>query len=104
MSKIRHGYNNFVYAFVRQFPNLFLSHWLEKFLRDDKGNTIHWRCEDCGKPYGDATWIDVIIPDEQWVAIGMPEDGSGILCGACIIARGEKLLGVTHAHLEFKED
>jgi hypothetical protein len=59
------------------------------------------RCEDCGRPYGDPGWIDCILPDDQWLMIhpepsprtGYPE--GGILCGACMIKRAEKL---PHAH------
>jgi hypothetical protein len=101
---MRYVYNNIVFSLVRRFPNCRIIHWLEKFLYDTEGNRLHMRCQDCGRPYGDSDWIDVIISDEQWKAIGMPADGGGLLCGACIIRRGVMIPGVTHARLEFRCD
>jgi hypothetical protein len=65
---------------------------------------VPWSCQDCGRLYGDKGWLDVIIPDEQWQAIGMPNDGGGLLCVDCTVKRGAKLPNVTHAHLEFQDD
>lgn len=48
------------------------------------------RCEDCGRPYSDPDWIDCTLPDEQWRLIH-PNGEGGILCGACMIKRIEKL-------------
>lgn len=48
-------------------------------------------CQDCGKNYT----VDVNIPDDLWEEIKPPEkpEGSGLLCGACIMARIELVKG-----------
>lgn len=46
-------------------------------------------CMDCGLPYAGPTWLDLVIPREQWLLIH-PDDG-GILCANCMIARASKL-------------
>lgn len=55
-------------------------------------------CAGCKKPYRDFP-LDVVIPDDQWLAIN-GRDG-GVLCAACIVERGAKLPGVTVARLVF---
>lgn len=57
-------------------------------------------CADCGMPYADFP-LDVVIPDDQWRAIGF-EHGGGILCAGCIVRRGSKLPGVAVAKLRFE--
>ena len=59
------------------------------------------KCRDCGTLYRDFA-LDVIVPDEQWRAIGMPENGSGILCAGCIVRRGTKIPGVSVAKMRFE--
>jgi hypothetical protein len=59
------------------------------------------RCIRCGLAYRDFD-LDVLVPDAQWAAISECTDGSGVMCGACIIARGAKLPGVTVAKLVFE--
>lgn len=59
------------------------------------------RCMRCGLAYQDFP-IDVVVPDEQWAAISERHDGSGVMCGTCIIARGSALPGVTVARLQFE--
>jgi len=47
------------------------------------------KCQDCGKPYK----VDLNIPDKLWEQIkpkGKAED-AGLLCGACIMKRIEKI-------------
>lgn len=58
------------------------------------------KCEDCGKSYRSFP-LDVVIPDDQWRAIGFQDEG-GILCAACIVNRGARLSGVTVAKLVFE--
>lgn len=49
------------------------------------------RCEDCGLPYEDPTWIDCTLPNDQWLMIH-PAGESGVLCGACMIKRAVNLI------------
>ena len=41
-------------------------------------------CNDCGAPYGEDGWCDVVIPDEVWNAL-MPN--GGLLCFRCMTKR-----------------
>ena len=43
-------------------------------------------CKDCGAPYGEDGWCDVIIPDEFWNEIAEPSD---LLCFRCMTKRLE---------------
>jgi hypothetical protein len=58
------------------------------------------RCAGCAFPYA-AFPLDVVLPDEQWLAIAGQPDGL-VLCAACIVKRGSKLPGVTVAKLVFE--
>lgn len=49
------------------------------------------RCYGCGLPYRDFP-LDVVIPDEQWKIIGPTGHDGGILCAACIVERGKRLI------------
>lgn len=44
-------------------------------------------CADCGREYGSAGFPDMIIPDDDWLRIAPQEDGGGLLCPSCMIAR-----------------
>jgi len=56
------------------------------------------RCADCGLPYVDFP-LDLLLPRSQWVLIfPESEDGSGLLCARCIVARAEKVPGATAVH------
>ena len=44
-------------------------------------------CKDCGTPYGQDDWIDMVFPNDQWKLIS-PDDG--ILCANCIIKRASR--------------
>lgn len=81
-------------------------------VRFDGINTLGWErvvkvakeqalaCDGCGKPYRDLP-LDVVLPDDQWLTIhGSP---GGVLCAACIVARGAKVPGVTVAKLHFPD-
>ena len=48
-------------------------------------------CQGCGRKYK----LDISIPDEMWEKIKPPNKsiGAGMLCGACITERIEKLEG-----------
>lgn len=59
------------------------------------------RCDDCNIPYSEFP-LDVVLPDDQWRAIH-PEREGGVLCAACVVARGAKLNGVTVAKLHFPD-
>ena len=56
------------------------------------------RCQDCGKQYK----VDLIIPNELWQQIKPKEKlpGSGLLCGACIMDRIEKMSSYDYWYLE----
>ena len=69
-------------------------------LEDSIKHVLKVYCEDCGKSYSSFP-LDVVIPDEQWRAIGFQDEG-GILCAACIVNRGARLTGVTVAKLVFE--
>lgn len=43
-------------------------------------------CRDCGHRYR----VDLGVPDDPWARIGMPDHG-GLLCGACLMRRVERL-------------
>jgi hypothetical protein len=45
------------------------------------------KCQDCGVSYQ----VDILIPDELWKELTGKSDGSGLLCGGCIISRIEAL-------------
>lgn len=48
-------------------------------------------CSDCSMPYGGDGWLDVTLPDDQWVLIQPRENGGGILCANCIVRRASRL-------------
>ena len=47
-------------------------------------------CHDCGLCYGDDGWIECMVPDDVWRAIGYTGDASGILCMTCIARRAKR--------------
>jgi len=47
------------------------------------------KCFDCGLPYTDPGFQDLLIPDWAWIKIA-PEKGNGLLCPTCICRRLEK--------------
>lgn len=49
-------------------------------------------CYDCGLPYGDPKFPDLLIPNNVWELISPSEyRGAGLLCPNCIIGRCEEL-------------
>jgi hypothetical protein len=42
---------------------------------------------DCARPYGDAGFQDLIIPNAWWRKISPTGDEGGLLCPCCIIRR-----------------
>ena len=46
------------------------------------------QCFDCGFEYGSPGWVDAVIPDDDWIAIGMKRC-EGLLCFNCIMKRCE---------------
>lgn len=47
-------------------------------------------CHDCGLAYGGEGWIECIVPDDVWRAIGPTGDEGGILCITCIARRAKR--------------
>ena len=47
-------------------------------------------CHDCGRPYADPGFPDLIIPFWAWRQISPTKDDGGLLCPSCICARLEK--------------
>jgi len=54
-------------------------------------------CQGCSKQY----IVDLIIPDELWERIKPDgkDSGAGLLCGACIMKRIEKISDYDYWHL-----
>ncbi|KKL52633.1 hypothetical protein LCGC14_2283520 [marine sediment metagenome] len=46
-------------------------------------------CADCGRPYGDPGFPDLVIPNSVWRRISPTGDGGGLLCPSCICSRLE---------------
>lgn len=44
-------------------------------------------CYDCGRPYEDSGFPDLVIPNDTWAAISPTGDGGGLLCPSCICER-----------------
>ena len=44
-------------------------------------------CYECGLVYGSPGWCDVVIPDEDWLAISPTGHGGGVLCFTCMARR-----------------
>ena len=49
-------------------------------------------CQYCGKKYK----VDLMIPNKLWKKIYPNKDGSGLLCGECIIKRVEMFYSNPH--------
>jgi hypothetical protein len=48
----------------------------------------HGQCYDCGLPYDDPGWIDILVPDDVWEIINPTyHEGAGLLCITCIARR-----------------
>lgn len=44
-------------------------------------------CFDCKRPYADAGFADLIIPNDAWRRISPTGNEGGLLCPSCIVAR-----------------
>lgn len=44
-------------------------------------------CYDCGLRYGSEGWCDVVLSDEDWLAISPTGHEGGVLCFTCIARR-----------------
>jgi hypothetical protein len=44
-------------------------------------------CADCGRPYGDDGFHDLVIPNWVWRRISPSKNDGGLLCACCISAR-----------------
>jgi hypothetical protein len=51
-----------------------------------EGTPVAIGCYDCGIPYGDDAWIEILVPNDVWAVIA-PHDGQGLLCINCIAQR-----------------
>lgn len=47
-------------------------------------------CFDCGRPYSDGGFPDLVIPNDAWRRISPTGNDGGLLCPSCICARLEK--------------
>lgn len=56
------------------------------------------KCQACGRQYK----LDLGIPNDLWEKISPKKNGAGMLCGACICLRLEKLLGYSIMFLSKK--
>ena len=45
------------------------------------------KCFDCGVPYGENGFEDLIIPNDIWHRISPTGDDGGLLCAVCICNR-----------------
>jgi hypothetical protein len=43
------------------------------------------RCYDCGLPYDDDGFCDVVVPHDVWAKISPTGDEGGLLCPTCIV-------------------
>lgn len=43
------------------------------------------RCGDCGLPYGDDGFHDLVVPDDVWAKISPTGDENGLLCPTCMV-------------------
>lgn len=48
------------------------------------------RCHDCGLPYSDPGFADLVVPNEVWAKISPTGDEGGLLCPTCMVRRAEK--------------
>jgi hypothetical protein len=66
-------------------PNDLATPELRAALKEDAERRVG--CDDCGAPYGEDGWCDVVIPNETWNSLG-----AGLLCFRCmtkrLVARG----------------
>ena len=44
-------------------------------------------CYDCGRPYSDGGFPDLVLPNDTWTAISPTGDEGGMLCPSCICKR-----------------
>lgn len=45
------------------------------------------KCGGCGLLYSSPGWCDVVIPDDDWLAISPTGTGGGVLCLTCMASR-----------------
>lgn len=48
---------------------------------------VRLACAGCDLVYGSPGWCDVVIPDEDWLAISPTGHGGGVLCFTCMAER-----------------
>jgi len=65
---------------------------LRRWKYDEKKESVHGGCYDCGLYYGCDAWADVHLPNDVWDMINPSEyKGGGLLCLNCITRRLEFL-------------
>lgn len=45
------------------------------------------QCEDCGRPYSDPGFCDLVVPDVSFAKISDSGDENGLFCPSCLLAR-----------------
>lgn len=43
------------------------------------------KCYDCGLPYGDPGFADLVVPNEAWLAMSPTGHEGGLLCPTCMV-------------------
>lgn len=43
------------------------------------------KCADCGLPYDDPGFAEVVVPNDVWKQISPSGDEGGLLCPTCIV-------------------
>lgn len=47
-------------------------------------------CYDCGLPYDDPGFADLVVPNDVWAAIGPTGHEGGLLCPTCLVRAAVK--------------
>lgn len=58
--------------------------------RANKGRTMQAACYDCGLPYSDPGFADLLVPNDVWNKAGPTGHEGGLLCPTCLVRACEK--------------
>lgn len=58
-------------------------------------------CYDCGIPYSDDGFCDLVVPHDVWAKISPTGDENGLLCPTCMVRRATRL-GLENVHAVFR--
>jgi hypothetical protein len=75
-------------------------HRLEKWLCSAVARRPICSCYDCGLPYNDPGFADLVVPNDIWAKIGPIGHEGGLLCPTCLVRAAERS-GV-QCHAEFR--